>query len=78
MATQLSHSLPICDHKPAKYDGKTVTAPVKSGSFSEVPPGAKINTAGGFTISHKGTTISVTGLKSTSNGTSGSGTDGDL
>jgi hypothetical protein len=59
---------------PAKFNGKTLTSPIKSGTFTIAPQHAAINTAGGFTISHGGASVSITKVKSTSNGSSGSGT----
>lgn len=59
---------------PATFDGKTLTTPIRNGTFTVVPEQASINADGGFTISHGGTSVSIAKVKSTTNGQSGSGT----
>lgn len=59
---------------PATFDGKTLTTPIHSGTFTIVPEQASINADGGFKISHGGTSVSITKIKSTTNGQTGSGT----
>jgi len=57
---------------PAKYKKHTLRSPIKSGTYENFS--ATVNTAGGFRISHGGTSVSIRKFQSKSSAGSGSGT----
>jgi hypothetical protein len=64
-----SHHLAIAATGPATYNGGTLTAPVRSGTYTGLS--ADVNTAGGFRISRGGTSVSVRKVRSSSSSFSG-------
>jgi hypothetical protein len=67
-----SHHFTIAATGPATYNGVTLTAPVKSGTYTGLA--ADVNTAGGLRISHGGTSVSVRKVRSSSSSFSGTAT----
>jgi hypothetical protein len=69
-----SHGYTLTAISPATFNGKTLKSPIKGGTFTLFPEQANIRAAGGFTISHGGKHVSISKVRSTTNGKSGSGT----